>query len=139
MIVSIGIDLVRIDRLRSIATRWEDRFLARVYTQAERDACFARATPFPALAGRFALKEAMFKALGTGWSAGVSWVEVEVSTDVSGKPVIHTSGGVKELLDSKQVSTIHATTSHDGDYAIGQIILTKDEGEKSLPVLTRSV
>ena len=81
MIVSIGIDLVRIDRLQSIATRWDDRFLARVYTQAERDACFARAIPFSALAGRFALKEAMFKALGTGWGAGVRWVEVEVYTD----------------------------------------------------------
>jgi len=122
MIVSIGIDLVRIDRLQSIATRWDDRFLARVYTPAERDACFARAIPFPALAGRFALKEAMFKALGT-----VRWVEVEVSTDVAGKPMIHTSGRVKELLDAKQVSTIYATTSHDGDYAIGQIILTKED------------
>jgi holo-[acyl-carrier protein] synthase len=127
MIVSIGIDLVRIDRLQSIATRWDDRFLARVYTPAERDACFARAIPFSALAGRFALKEAMFKALGTGWSNGVRWVEVEVSTDVAGKPMIHTSGRVKELLDAKQVSTIYATTSHDGDYAIGQIILTKED------------
>ena len=70
MIVSIGIDLVRIDRLQSIARRWENRCLARVYTQSERDACFARAIPFPALAGRFALKEAMFNMLGTGWSAG---------------------------------------------------------------------
>ena len=126
MIVSIGIDLVRIDRLQSIAIRWEDRFLARVYTQTERDACYARAFPFPALAGRFALKEAMFKALGTGWSAGVAWVEVEVSTDARGKPIILTSGRVRELLDSKHVSTIHASTSHDGDYAIGQIILTND-------------
>ena len=87
----------------------------------------ARAIPFPALAGRFALKEAMFKALGTGWSAGVSWVEVEVSTDIAGRPMIHTLGRVKALLASKQIAAIHATTSHDGNYAIGQVILTTDE------------
>ncbi len=126
MIVSIGIDLVRIDRLRSIATRWDDRFLTRIYTQVERDECFARTVPFPSLAGRFALKEAMFKALGTGWSGGIRWVDVEISTDTAGKPMVCTSGRVKELLEAKQVSTIHATTSHDGDYAIGQIILMKD-------------
>ncbi|MBQ28133.1 MAG: holo-[acyl-carrier-protein] synthase [Nitrospiraceae bacterium] len=130
MIIGIGIDLVRIDRLQAIATRWEDRFLARVYTCAERDECFARATPFPALAGRFALKEAMFKALGTGWNSGISWVEVEVFTDGTGKPMIRTSGKVHELLDSKKASTIHVTASHDGDYAIGQVILTKDDCEK---------
>ncbi len=126
MILGIGIDLVRIDRLQSITARWEDRFLSRVYTPAERTACFARTIPFPALAGRFALKEAMFKALGTGWSAGVSWVDVEVSTDDAGKPMIRASGRVKELLDARHVSTIHATTSHDGNYAIGQVILTTD-------------
>ena len=127
MIVSIGIDLVRIDRLQSIAQRWENRFLARVYTRSERDACFARATPFPALAGRFALKEAVLKALGTGWSAGISWLDIEISTDTAGKPMIHASGTVKTLLESKQVSTIHASTSHDAHYAIGQVILTKHE------------
>ncbi len=126
MIVGIGIDLVKIDRLQAIAMRWEDRFLTRVYTHAERDACFERAMPFPALAGRFALKEAMFKALGTGWSEGISWTEVEVFTNDTGKPMIRTSGQIHKLLTSKEASTIHVTTSHDGNYAIGQVILTKE-------------
>ena len=59
-------------------------------------------------------------------AGGIAWVDVEVSTDAAGKPIILTSGKVKELLDSKQVSVIHASTSHDGDYAIGQIILTNE-------------
>jgi len=133
MIVSIGIDLVQIDRLQSITERWEDRFLTKVYTQAERNSCFKRTTPYLALAGRFALKEAMFKALGTGWSEGVSWLEIEVITDAHGKPMINASGKVKELLIKKEVTAIHATTSHDGNYAIGQVIL-----EKTLRIITNN-
>ncbi|MFM7840807.1 MAG: holo-ACP synthase, partial [Nitrospira sp.] len=92
MIVGIGLDLVKIDRVRTIADRWKARFLDRLYTPTERRACMNKASPYASLAGRFAAKEALLKALGIGWADGVRWRDIEVLNDRSGRPRATVSG-----------------------------------------------
>lgn len=125
-IVGIGLDLVKIERIRTLAERWRERFLERLYTEAERRYCFERASPYASLAGRFAAKEAVLKAIGTGWSAGVSWQDIQVVNDGSGKPVAQVQGRAGALLQEAGVTDIHISLSHDADYAIAQVVLTRE-------------
>jgi holo-[acyl-carrier protein] synthase len=131
MVVGIGVDLVRIDRVRAIAERWQARFLERLYTKAERRDCMNKAAPYASLAGRFAAKEAVLKALGTGWSAGVSWHDIQVLNDRTGRPHATVSGRLKTLMERAGVTTIHLSLSHDTDYAVAEAVLTKD-GERRI-------
>src|SRR5207245_2299169 len=82
----LGVDLVEIARIREILERHGERFLARVYTEAEVAYCRTHREPAPSLAARFAAKEAAFKVLGTGWGEGVRWRDVEVVRDPRGAP-----------------------------------------------------
>ncbi len=125
MICGIGIDLVRIDRIRAIAERWQARFLDRLYTEAERRYCMKKAAPYASFAGRFAAKEAMLKALGTGWSEGISWHDIQVLNDRRGRPRATVSGRVRALMRRAGVTDIHLSLSHDTDYAIAEVVLTK--------------
>ncbi|MBM4119970.1 MAG: holo-ACP synthase [Nitrospira sp.] len=126
MIVGIGLDLVKIDRVRTIADRWKARFLDRLYTPTERRACMKKASPYASLAGRFAAKEALLKALGIGWADGVRWRDIEVLNDRSGRPRATVSGRVKTLMTRAGVTDIQLSLSHDTDYAVAQVVLTKD-------------
>jgi holo-[acyl-carrier protein] synthase len=126
MICGIGIDLVRIDRIRAIAERWQTRFLDRLYTEAERRYCQARPEPYASFAGRFAAKEAVLKALGTGWADGISWHDIQVLNDRTGRPHATVSGRVRALMKRAGVTDIHVSLSHDTDYAIAQAVLMKD-------------
>jgi holo-[acyl-carrier protein] synthase len=83
------------------------------------------------LSGRFAVKEAVFKALGTGWRSGVRWTEIEVINDPQGKPMVTVTGRVKQLMADLGVTEIHVSISHDTDYAVGQVVLEKITNEKS--------
>jgi len=125
-IVGIGLDLVKIERIRAMADRWHERFLNRLYTEAERRACLKRASPYASLAGRFAAKEAVLKALGTGWSAGISWLDIQVLNDAGGKPVARVQGRAGALLQEAGVTDIYVSLSHDADYAIAQVVLTAE-------------
>ena len=75
MFIRVGVDIVSVERVERALARWEDRFLARVYTPREREACRGRAE---SLAARFAAKEAVLKALGCGLDNGISWQDVEI-------------------------------------------------------------
>src|SRR3990172_7080151 len=90
-IIGVGIDLVRISRVRNILGRWADRFFKRVLSPQETAYCQARRDPAPHVAARFAAKEAAMKALGVGW-VGASWREVEVVNAPSGQPQLRVSG-----------------------------------------------
>lgn len=125
-IIGIGLDLVRIDRIREMTERWRERFLDRLYTEAERRDCLRRRSPYASLAGRFAVKEAILKALGTGWSDGIRWVDIQVLPDAAGKPVATAAGRVGALLRDAGVTGIHISISHDAEYAIAEAVLTSD-------------
>ena len=123
MIIGTGIDIVEIERFRKILAGTGERFLARVFTQEEQRFCLARRDPAPHLAARFAAKEAVFKALGTGWSKGVMWLDVEVRRQEHDAPVVLLHGVASEIAASKGVGKIHLSLTHTNNWAAATAIL----------------
>jgi holo-[acyl-carrier protein] synthase len=119
----IGVDLARIPRLREIVARWDERFLKRVFTEAEIAYCRRRRDPVPHLAARFAAKEATLKALGTGLRMGVSWREMEVRRERGEAPTMVLSGRCQAIALAKGGRRVLLSLTHDGDYALAQAML----------------
>ncbi|MFQ5898390.1 MAG: holo-ACP synthase [Candidatus Methylomirabilia bacterium] len=130
-IKGVGVDLVQISRLRQMVERWQERFLRRVFTEAELDYCFQRRDPIPHLAARFAAKEAALKALGTGLRMGISWRELEVRRMRGEPPTLMLSGRVKAIGEARGSSGWLLSLSHDGDYAFAQAVLLGDSPDRS--------
>lgn len=100
------------------------RFAERVFTDAERAYCESRgAAAAQHYAARFAAKEAALKALHTGWSGGISWQDVEVSTKESGAPVILYHGRARELFTALGATAAHISIAHTSEHAIAEVIL----------------
>jgi holo-[acyl-carrier protein] synthase len=114
----IGVDLVEIDRIQAAIERWGKRFTMRVYTPAERAHCRNRT---PELAARFAAKEAVMKALGTG-IRGVGWREIEVLPDPNGKPLVYLYGGAQRKAKELGLRNLAISLSHSREYAIASVI-----------------
>ncbi len=114
----VGVDIIEIGRIERVATRWGERFLKRVYTEAELGICKNRA---PALAARFAAKEAVMKALGTGVK-GVGWREIEVLANSDGKPLLHLYGGAKKMAEELGMRELGISLSHSKEYAIASVV-----------------
>ena len=123
MIVGIGIDIVDIRRLRRALERQGDRFVRRVFTAAEQAYCRAHRDPAPYYAARFAAKEALFKALGTSWAQGVTWLNVEVLREDGGAPRLGLSGRAEEVSKALGAGAIHLSLSHSEDSAVALVIL----------------
>lgn len=111
----VGIDLIEVARVQRSLERFGDRFLARIYTTQERAYCDGRAV---SLAGRFAVKEAVAKALGTGIGA-VCWQEIEVVNDAQGRPFLYLHGAARRLADDQGLQQWDISLSHSGTHAIG--------------------
>jgi len=125
VIVSIGIDIIEVARIREVLLR-TPRFLERVYTQRERAYCDSRgAVSAQHYAARFAAKEAALKALQTGWRGGISWQDVEVSAHESGAPYLIFTGQVLEVFEKFGATQTHLSMSHTTQHAIAQVILER--------------
>lgn len=122
----IGIDLVRIPRMREVIERWEERFLRRVFTDAEIAYCRSRRDPVPHFAARFAAKEAALKALGTGLSLGISWRELEVRRERGQAPSLLLWGRSREIGLARGGRRMLLALTHEGDYAMAQAMLVDD-------------
>lgn len=123
----IGVDLVRIPRMRDVIARWDERFLTRVFTDGEIAYCRGRRDPVPHFAARFAAKEAALKALGTGLRFGIRWRELEVKRNRGEAPVLVLSGRSREISRQRGGTRMLLALSHDGDYALAQAMLVDDE------------
>ena len=121
---SVGIDLVEVERIRQIVERRGDRFMQKVFTDQEWAYCQKKKNSYLSLSARFAAKEAVFKALGTGWSNGVKWRDVEVVNDSWGKPEIVLYGRAKELVGERAIVVSLTHTEH---YAAAVAAIT-DQG-----------
>ena len=110
----IGIDIIEIDRIERAIARWGESFLHRVYTEPELKLCHKKTL---SLAARFAGKEAVMKALGTG-AKGVSWREIEILSDPGGKPVVYLYGRAQNRADSLCLNNLAISLSHSKEYAI---------------------
>ena len=125
MIVSIGIDIIEVARIREVLTR-TPRFALKVFTEAERNYCDGRgAVDAQHYAARFAAKEAMLKALQTGWRGGISWHDVEVASRESGAPYLILRGVAKDLFETSGATASHLSISHTNEHAIAQVVLEK--------------
>jgi len=122
-ILGIGVDLVEISRIGGLLERHGERFLSRVFTEGERRHACKSVRPAERLAGRFAVKEAVLKALGTGKSQGIRWIDVETLPDPAGKPVVRLHGQAVRWLKWKGGGHFHVSIAHDGGKAIAFAIL----------------
>jgi holo-[acyl-carrier protein] synthase len=129
MIAGIGIDLVRIERIKKTIEKWGDSFLNRVFTKNEQDYSYSHILPYQHLAGRFGAKEAFLKAIGTGWGGGIRWTDIEVMRNEDGSPKIKVYGIPDNFLSKMGVKDILVSISHERDYAIAQVILVSDRGK----------
>ena len=126
MIISIGIDIIEVRRVRETIER-TPRFAERVFTAAERAYCESRgAVAAQHYAARFAAKEAALKALQTGWSGGISWQDVEVSAKESGSPIILFHGRARELYKESGATLAHISIAHTTEHAIAEVNLEKN-------------
>jgi holo-[acyl-carrier protein] synthase len=123
MIVGTGIDLVDIERIRNSVDRFGARFLNRVYTQAEQAYCLSKRNAAESLAARFAAKEAAAKALGTGISHGVTWLEIEVVRQHGGRPTLAFHGRARELALRLGAQNAQLSLTHTGALAMANVIL----------------
>ena len=126
MIIGIGIDLVEVARVDRLLGRHPRRALERLFTAREVEHCRGSHHPAESYAARFAAKEALFKALGTGWTAGAAWREVEIVSDAAGAPRLHLHGETDRLAGARGVQRTHVSLTHTRDLAGAYVVL---EGE----------
>ena len=125
MIISIGIDIIEVARIREVLLR-TPRFADRVFTTAERAYCDSRgAVAAQHYAARFAAKEAALKAFQTGWRGGISWQDVEIAARESGAPYLILHGPVRELFEKSGATTAHLSIAHTSEHAIAEVVLEK--------------
>jgi len=125
MILSIGIDIVEVYRIRATLAR-TPRFAERVFTVDERAYCEAKGVAASqSYAGRFAAKEAFLKALKTGWRGKITWHDIEVDSDEDGIPTLNITGEARQILKTSGANRVHLSISHTTDHAVAQVILEK--------------
>lgn len=116
-IVALGMDLAQISRFEAAYARRGDRLLARLFTDGERAYCERKKERMSSYAGRFAVKEAVMKVLGTGWARGVRWRDIEVVREPGRAPTVALHGASARLAASKGIARIHVTITHDAGIA----------------------
>ena len=122
MIVGTGVDIAETGRIAQSLEQFGERFLKRICTPAEVAYCEKFKNKYERYAGRFAAKEAAMKALGTGWSRGVRWVDVEVVRARGGRPILELKGEARKVADRLGVKNIALSMTHTVEQAIAQVI-----------------
>jgi holo-[acyl-carrier protein] synthase len=123
MIVSIGIDIVEVYRIRRTLER-TPRFGQRVFTQIERDYCNGKGVASAqSYAARFAAKESFLKALGTGWRGKITWHDIEIINNELGVPRFNLSGEALKIMQNLGAEKVHLSISHTSEHAVAQVIL----------------
>ncbi len=117
-IISQGIDLVLVERIARLHAQHGARFLDRIYSPAEQQYCLDMRRPETRLAGRFAVKEAVLKVLGTGWRGGIEFRDIETLPDPLGKPLVTLHNATAAFARHIGIDHVLASISHAGDYAI---------------------
>lgn len=123
MIIATGIDIIEISRIEEALARQGERFRRRVFTDAEIAYCESVNPKVASYAARFAAKEAAMKALGTGWTDGIAWREIEVVRDEKGAPSLLLSGRALSRMRELGADRAHLSLSHSRDMAIAQVVL----------------
>lgn len=123
MILGTGVDLAEVDRIRASIERYGDRFTRRVFTEGEIAYVERKANKYERYAARFAAKEAGMKAIGTGWSSGVRWQDLEVANLPSGRPTLTLHGAAGEIATRLGVKAVHLSLTHTSVQALAYVVL----------------
>jgi holo-[acyl-carrier protein] synthase len=123
MVKGIGVDIIEIDRVRRSIERLGDRFLDKVYTSREILYCNGKAHRFQHYAARFAAKEALSKALSTGWAGEFRWKDVEIMNEPSGQPRFSLHGTLRERLGG---ASIMLTMSHSDSHVVAMVLIQEE-------------
>ncbi len=123
MVSGIGIDMVRNSRIENLIERWGEKFLRKIFSAEELRKSRNGKNINTTYAANYAVKEAFVKALGTGFRRGIKFHNIMVMRNELGKPFINLRGSTKEIAETRGLSRIHTTISHDGDYSVAVVIL----------------
>ena len=125
MMYGIGIDIVKIERLKTAVEKWGEKFLDRIFTKNEIEYCYKKKNPYPSLSVRFAAKEAFIKAIAS--EIPVSMTEIHVKSHDNGRPFIEVSGRLQVFFKEKSIKCAHVSLSHEREYGVASVVL---EGDK---------
>ncbi len=123
-VTAIGVDIIETERIKKAIERWGEHFLFRIFTPAEVAYCQAKEQAHFSFAARFAVKEAVIKAIGTGLTSNVRWTSIEIVNDRKGKAEVRLGERVKEVIGDKRILI---SMSHTHQYAIGEAILIDEK------------
>ena len=127
-VLGIGTDIVECLRIAQMIERHAEQFIARVYTEHEIEYCAARKAATQHYAGRWAAKEAVLKAIGTGWVRGISWRDVEVRNDGAGRPSIVLTGRALDIARGQGIQNVMISISHCRSHATAYAVATGSHG-----------
>jgi len=114
MVVGVGIDIIEIERIKKSIEKFNELFLNKIFTQIELEYCLSKKNKYQHFAARFAAKEAIAKAIATGWSEGFKWKDIEIYNEKNGQPRVKLLGNLKKFLDEGKELKI--TMSHSEHY-----------------------
>ena len=127
MIYGVGIDLVKIERMKDVIEKWGKRFLEKVFTKNEISYCYEKKNPYLSLAARFAAKEALVKAIGS--AVPVSLADIEVINIDTGKPFLKVNGRLEHFFKENSIKRAHLSLSHEHEYSIACVVLESSESK----------
>jgi holo-[acyl-carrier protein] synthase len=128
-IIAHGIDLVDLPRIEEMIERHGDRFLARVFTEAEQAYARGKKNSVEKYAGRFAAKEAVLKLIGTGWQGRIAWTDIEVTNNPAGQPEVTLSGEVQRIARGLGIERISLSITHTAAFAIASAVAVTQSHE----------
>ncbi len=132
-IIGIGTDIIECLRIAQMIERHGEMFINRVYTQHEIEYCSERKAATQHYAGRWAAKEAVLKAIGTGWIKGITWRDVEVANQFGGKPIIHLYGGALDSAKRRGIEEVQISISHCRTHAVAYALALGDTSQLENP------
>ena len=122
-LIGIGIDVVEVSRIRSSLDEFGERFLDRVFTKAERAYCSSQKNPEIHFAARFAAKEAISKAFGTGIGKEIAWLDLEIMRRASGEPEVKLAGSAQEFAEERGATQVMVSLTHAEHYAAANAVV----------------
>ena len=128
-IIGIGTDITECLRIARMIERHGELFIGRIYTADEIQYCQSRKQATQHFTGRWAAKEAILKALGTGWVKGISWRDLEILNEPSGRPVVELTGGAREVARQLGITKMLVSISHCHTHATAYAIAVGEEAE----------
>jgi len=128
-IVAHGIDLVDCPRIEQMIQRHGERFIRRVFTDAEQAYAEKNKNEVEKLAGRFAAKEAILKLVGTGWRGKIAWTDIEIINNAAGQPEVTLGGEVKKIADRLGIKHISVSITHTANFAIASAVALAQSNE----------